>query len=455
VRNFLSVVSLCTSVVFTACKALVRQPPSEIHAISDAQLTLGLVPIQKVQEGHNLRAYRLLVCKRAGAYLPQLLEDDRYCRVALLDANNAEVVFWPNDFKRDFATKYKGYLKHAVFASFVIVPLVLVGRLAGKWKLFKLARKDAEGGGLTLKDFAGGKFSHKLIDEGLGQSGLMFYQAAWQLHLNVIFSRIEKITDVDAIQAELKAFDKLTDMLGSAAQLKALGDRKRLYEDLSAMPLKKAEARYSRLEEEIIDYNASTNFTEAGTFTKNFLESKESYQKLINAASAEGMSHDEIKNIAQELSSAAEVYGERLPLYEELTAKLAVWRGRDNNDYRLLLAQINKDFAAKQAELLTDEHEVLRMSAELVNVADKARRNASMYAWGGGGLALGILSSIDKSVWGYADRQLSQHWNQIFIDDRDFAEAKPVRDIRVILQALADKFSFVVNARALQLATDN
>ena len=454
-RNFLLVACLCTPVVFTACKALVRQPPSEIRAVGDAQLTLGVVPIQKVQEGHNLRAYRLLVCKRAVAYPPQLLEDDSYCRVALLDADNAEVIFLPNDFKRDFATKYKGYLKHAVFSAFVIVPLVLAGRLAGKWKLYKLVRKDADGGSLTLKDFAGGKFSRKIIDEGLGHSGLMFYQVAWQLHLDDIFSRIEKITDVDAIQAELKVLDKLTDLFSSAAQLKALGDSKRLYEDLSAMPLKKAEARYNRLEEEIIDYNASTNFDEGGTFTKNFFENKESYQKLINAANAEGISHDEIKNLAQELRSAAEVYGEGLPLYEELTAKLAVWSGRNNNDYPRLVAQINKDFDAKRAELLADEHKALRMSAELINVADRAQRNAGMYALGGGGLALSILSSIGKSIWGYADLQLSQHWHQIFIDDRDFAEAKPVRDIRVILQALADKFGFVVNARALQLATDS
>lgn len=431
-----------------------RQPPSEIHAISDAQLTLGLVPIQKVQEGHNLHAYRLLVCKRAGAYPPQLLADDSYCRVALLATDSAEVVFWPNDFKRDFAAKYKGYLKHAAIAVITVVPLALVGRLAGRWKLFKFARKDLDGSSLTLKDFAGGKFSRKLIDEGLGHSGLMFYHTAWQLHFNDTFTRIQKITDVDVIRAELKAFAKLTDIFNSAAQLKALGDSKRFYTELSAMPTKKIEARYSRLEEEIIDYNSSTNFNEEGTFTKNFFENKESYQKLINAADTEGMSLAEIKNLAAELSSEVAVYGERLPLYEELQAKLTIWGGRNNNDYQRIVAQIEKDFAAKQAELLADEHKVLRMSAELVNVADQSRRNASMYAWGGGGLALGILSSIDKSIWGYADRQLSQHWHQIFVDDRDFAEATPVRDIRVILQALADKFGFVVNARALQLAAD-
>ena len=452
VRNFMWVGSLCCSVVMvTACKSLIRQPLNEIYAVSDAQLTLGLVPIQK---GDGMHAYRMLVCKKAGAYPPQLLEDDGHCRVALLDEDSTEVVFWPNDFKRDFATKYKGYIKHAALATIAVVPLALVGRRAGRWKIIKLEKKELDGGSLTLKDFAKGKFSRKLIDSGIGSNGLMFYFDAWHVRSREIFAKIAQSSDVDEIQTEIKAFRNLTNMFESAAQLKALGDSKHFFEQIRTMSTKKVEARYDLLKEEIIDYNGSIRLDEEGSFTKNFLEHKKYYQELITTATAEGKSLNEIKGLAKELQKYAEVYGEGLTLYEELYAKSTVLMGRNNSDYYRIVGRINNNFVKKQAELLAAENDVLRLSVEMVETYSNARRNASMYALGGGGLGIGILSAIDKSIWGYGDRQLSQHWNQIFVDNDDFAEAQPVLDISVLLKALADEFGFAVNERALQLADD-
>lgn len=450
-RSFLLVSSLCYAVVvLTACKALIRQSHSEIHAIRDAQLTLGLVPIEK----GDMHAYRLLVCKHAGAYPPQLLEDDSHCRIALLDEDSTEVVFWPNDFKRDFATKYKGYIKHAAIALIAVVPLALVGRLAGNWKIRKLIGKEDKGTKLTLKDFKGGKLSSRLIDEGLGNSGLMYYQQAWYVRANEIFAKIAKSEDVEEIQAEIKAFDDLTNMFSSAAELKALGDNKRFYKEIRTMKADKVKARYDRLEEQIIDANSSLSFREEGTFTRDFFENKQQYQQLITAITTEGKSIDEIKVLVEELQKAADVYGQGLSLYEDLYAKSTILSGRKSLDYQRVIERMNKSFTEKQAKLLADEDDVLRVTSELVNEAEKARRNSSMYALGGTGLGIGILSAIDKSIWGYADRQLSRHWNQIFVADDDFANAKPVRDIRAILQALANEFVFVINTRALQLAED-
>ena len=451
VRNFLWVGSLCCSVVMvTACKSLIRQPLNEIYAVSDAQLTLGLVPIQK---GDGMHAYRMLVCKKAGAYPPQLLEDDGHCRVALLDEDSTEVVFWPNDFKRDFSTKYKGYIKHAALATIAVVPLALVGRKAGRWKLLKLEKKDI-GGSLTLKDFAKGKFSSKLINSGIGSSGLTFYRQAWRFRANEIFTKIAQSSDVDEIQTEIKAFRNLTNMFESAAQLKALGDSKHFFEQIRTMSTKKVEARYDLLKEEIIDYNGSIKLDEEGSFTKNFFEHKKHYQELITVATTKGKSLDEMKDLTEELRKAAVVYDEGLSLYEDLSAKLTILTERNNSDHYRLINSVNDSFANKKAELLANENDVMRLSVELVNTASNTRRNTSMYALGGGGLGIGILSAIDKSIWGYADRQLNQHWNQIFVDNDDFAEAQPVLDIRVLLKALADEFGFAVNERALQLADD-
>ena len=434
----------------TACKSLIRQPLNEIYAVSDAQLTLGLVPIQK---GDGMHAYRMLVCKKAGAYPPQLLEDDGHCRVALLDEDSTEVVFWPNDFKRDFATKYKGYIKHAALATIAVVPLALVGRKAGRWKLLKLEKKDI-GGSLTLKDFAKGKFSSKLINSGIGSSGLTFYRQAWRFRANEIFTKIAQSSDVDEIQTEIKAFRNLTNMFESAAQLKALGDSKHFFEQIRTMSTKKVEARYDLLKEEIIDYNGSIKLDEEGSFTKNFFEHKKHYQELITVATTKGKSLDEMKDLTEELRKAAVVYDEGLSLYEDLSAKLTILTERNNSDHYRLINSVNDSFANKKAELLANENDVMRLSVELVNTASNTRRNTSMYALGGGGLGIGILSAIDKSIWGYAGRQLNQHWNQIFVDNDDFAEAQPVLDISVLLKALADEFGFAVNERALQLADD-
>ena len=400
-----------------------------------------------------MHAYRMLVCKKAGAYPPQLLEDDGHCRVALLDEDSTEVVFWPNDFKRDFATKYKGYIKHAALATIAVVPLALVGRRAGRWKLLKLVEKDI-GGSLTLKDFAKGKFSSKLINSGIGSSGLTFYRQAWHVRANEIFTKIAQSSDVDEIQTEIKAFRNLTNMFESAAQLKALGDSKHFFEQIRTMSTKKVEARYDLLKEEIIDYNGSIKLDEEGSFTKNFFEHKKHYQELITVATTKGKSLDEMKDLTEELRKAAVVYDEGLSLYEDLSAKLTILTERNNSDRYRLINSVNDSFANKKAELLANENDVMRLSVELVNTASNTRRNTSMYALGGGGLGIGILSAIDKSIWGYADRQLNQHWNQIFVDNDDFAEAQPVLDISVLLKALADEFGFAVNERALQLADD-
>ncbi len=437
----------CIAVIGIACKALIRPLHGEVHAISDATLTLGLVPIHR---DDDMRAYRLLVCKRVAVYSPQLLADDDHCRVALRDGDRAEVVFWPNDFRRDFASKYEGYVKHAAIAALAVVPLALVGRLAGRWKIMRLAKREDTG--LELKDFAEGKFTRKLIDDGMGSSGMLFYRAAWRMRTTEIFARIAHSTGSEAIRAEVEAFGALTKVFENAVELKTLGDSKRILEEIRTMPTDKVEARLGKLEKEIIEHNGSMGFGEEGTFTESFFAHKKRYRELIAAVTAEGKSLAEMKVLARELHEAAQAYGEGLPRYEELYAKSTVLMGKDASEYYRLVKQVNSEFVSKQAELLANEDDALRLSVELLQTTAEARRNASMYALGGGGLGAAILSAIDKSIWGYAERQLSRYWHQIFVVDDDFAAAHPVHDIGVILRALADEFGFVVNPRALQLS---
>ena len=89
--------------------------------------------------------------------------------------------------------------------------------------------------------------------------------------------------------------------------------------------------------------------------------------------------------------------------------------------------------------------------ARIEKLEQLTKRDMIIGTAGGAGLATAIMLAIDKSIWGYADRQVSKHWNQIFVENDDFSDTRAVRDVRRILQALADEFDFVVNERALAL----
>lgn len=448
-RNLLPIGSLCLSiVVFSACKTAARQSLGELQAISDEKLTLGLVPIQKSNEMH---AYRLLLCKKSNAYPLKLLENDDQCRIALHDKNGAEVAFWPNDFKRDFATKYKGYAKHAAVASIAVIPLVLTGAAAGVWKITRLIRKELKNAdSLKISDFSGGKFSAKLINKGLRGGGLRYYHGAWYWKFTTSFEKIEVASDVSEIATQLKELNAVTEVFTNAAELRALEDGKHLVEQIKKIPTDNLDERYSRIEDTIREFNDGMLFGTANSFTGDFVKIKKQYQDLI--AATKGKSLDEAKDIAKKLEVSLEEYSTGLTAYEDLHTKSKILATRNSGNLDTLLKQMNAQLDTKKSELLASENDALRIAVESLEAGDKARRNASVYALGGGVLALSFLSSIDKSIWGYADRQLSEHWNQIFVSNDDFVNAQPVKDIHVILQALANEFDFVVSKRALQLS---
>ena len=147
---------------FMACKALVRQSVSDLTAISDENLTLGIVPITRSDGTH---AYRMLLCKKAEVYPPSMLADENHCRAALHDRSGAEIAFLPNDFRRDFGTKYKGYAKKATIFTLAIVPFALVGLNAGMWRHVKkmkaVEKRDIDFGGKGLS----GDLTRGLIDK--------------------------------------------------------------------------------------------------------------------------------------------------------------------------------------------------------------------------------------------------------------------------------------------------
>ena len=60
------------------------------------------------------------------------------------------------------------------------------------------------------------------------------------------------------------------------------------------------------------------------------------------------------------------------------------------------------------------------------------------------------LIALDKSLWGYADRQTSMYWSQVFREG-GMQDAKQVQDLRAVLGAFAETFGYKVNEDAFAL----
>ena len=91
-----------------ACKSTVRAPVSDLHAITDGRVTLGVVASEN-EEG--LQVYRLLLCKRFSVYDAATFADRTKCLPAMLDGDGREVVIFHNSLRRSFAAKYGNYAK--------------------------------------------------------------------------------------------------------------------------------------------------------------------------------------------------------------------------------------------------------------------------------------------------------------------------------------------------------
>ena len=68
---------------------------------------------------------------------------------------------------------------------------------------------------------------------------------------------------------------------------------------------------------------------------------------------------------------------------------------------------------------------------------------------GAAGVALVTMTDLDKSVFGYADRQTSMHWSQVFSEGMQ--SESEVKDLPTLLSGFADFFGHKVNPQALAL----
>ena len=140
--NLLVCMALLTSMTACMIKWLSPQPQSNLRAVTDGKLTLGVVPSRDEQSGMD--AYRLLLCKKSAAHSEQHFNDSNFCRAALQDASGAEVVLLSNKLRRSVGAKYAGYT-----AGVAAIVLAAFGAKQGvKW--VKMSSKHIDSSGQTL-----------------------------------------------------------------------------------------------------------------------------------------------------------------------------------------------------------------------------------------------------------------------------------------------------------------
>ena len=423
-----TVVSLVA--VFVACKPLVRQAVSDISAVSDAHLTLGVVPIER---SDGMHAYLMLICKKARVYSSGMLADDNRCRVALLDHNGAEVAFLPNEFKRDFATKYKGYAK-AVVVSLAIVPVALAAGYAGAWRHARKIKAPKRDFLLQLE------WLNKY-----GENGWRYYQSAWNFELVQHIKAARTAKNSALAESALAGIRSSAESLSDAAELKAIEDIKKILDGYEDWPHNKKRALYDEIKKEVDDYKEPPSFPR-----EDFLELNIEYlskQSRLNFDNMETYGHSFVGNTLQfkqwKINEKYLDYFEKTYLSKEERIERY---GYSFKHYRHGFLYHLDERWARIVSNVSDKGE------NKIKQADKLRKEfASLDFFGAAGLGLATMLAIDKSIWGYEERQVSKYWNQVFVENEDLKNTRAVKDIVPILQALADEFDFVVNARALQL----
>lgn len=129
---------LSVLISISACILNKNNEQAQLFAVTDGQLSLGIVP--SVSDS-GAKIYRFLLCRNEAVSANEHFSDKNFCRPALVDDGGQEVILIPNKIRCSFATKYKGYV-----AATLAITLIAAGGMA-EAKYIKmntgLARADA------------------------------------------------------------------------------------------------------------------------------------------------------------------------------------------------------------------------------------------------------------------------------------------------------------------------
>ena len=459
--------------LFVACKPVARGPVSDLEAVTDGNLTLGMVA---AEANNGAQAYRLLVCRKSASYPKWMLEDNNRCRPALLDSQGSEVVFIHDDLERDFANKYAGYAK-----GFAVPVLIGVGAWAAVFGTGAtkglIPTKDGTGGilrwvnrGFVSKGtgFIGDQwgrvktwaiFDNKVVNWvtkapastfGLFQKGAAYAIPNWVI---VPTARLRLLHHLDqtgkfgqeAFRVGIRAEDAIAEqvkIVTNASNLHGLKEQERLLKGLKKVKDGEQAEHIKKLQGDL-DKMHDVKKNADGKVTSSFLGNME---KWINT------------------SLVSLDYFEGLPKLKRIEAYEKVIGDAGINQVD---GKFNFDFADGQVTTLTakaarkDDAPAGSIQAASRALFDsKAARKYTPFGVsyegfknlaikGAAGIALVTMTDIDKSVWGYGDRQTSMHWSQVFSEGMQ--SDNQVKDLPALLKGFADFFGHMVNTQALAL----
>ncbi len=456
--------------LFVACKPVARGPVSDLEAVSDGNLTLGMVP---VESSNGAQAYRLLICRKSASYPKWMLEDNNRCRPALLDDTGSEVVFIHDELERDFATKYTDYAK-----GFVVPVLIGVGVWAavfgpgatkgilpvggGEGGLLKWGKKWVNRGwvhdriaeplGRKWGEFKSWeKFDNKVFNwitkapaSGLGllQKGTAWAIPNWVIvptarlrllhHLNQTGKFAEGTYGV-GISAQ-KAINEQIEIVKHANDLYGLKEVERLLKGMKKVKAGEEADHIAKLQKDL-DKLLDVKKDDAGEVLSSF---KGSMEKLD-------------KNSLEYLESLPKL--KRINAYEKVIADAGA-----NEGFGFVEGQMTT--LTKKAARKEDAPADSIQAASRALFDARATREYTMFGVsyegfkniaikGAAGVALVTMTDLDKSVFGYADRQTSMHWSQVFSEGMQ--SDNTVKDLPALLTGFADFFGHRVNPQALAL----
>ena len=431
--------------IILSCQPL-EHPYTEPQAVGDAKQVLGLVPITR----YDVQAYRLLVCQRLNHYTKEILADESRCRVALHDRDGNEVAFFSSDFQRSLAFKYRGYTKQIGIAALAVVPLALVGVLVGSWRMLRLAGKEVRNSrALRLQDFDRGKYSKSLIDNGVGRVGVRYYMHAWSEAATKIFADIKKSADAGEVQAKIAELEQFTNSYQVATEVSATAAAKKTLEQIRYSPHEQGKQMVAAIERGIVARNGSLSFSEQGTFGNDFFQLRKQIQSLLQSAK-ETPSLEKLHPLADRVELLVQDYVIKLPAFEKLYADASVLTiERSFVDFDRHFKRFQDMLEEKKDILLADSS--MRARVELAHMQERALIKSITAGGVSSAGALGALHVLDKSIWGYEERQLDRYWQHVFIAADDFSDPQMVEDLPLLLRALANAFGYEVNAAALEL----
>ena len=486
----ISVMAMLLGFSFVACKPIARQPVSDFHAVTDGNLALGAVPVES-DDGGEAQAYRLLVCKKSMTYPKWMLEDDSRCRSALLTENGDEVVLLPDHLQRDFAAKYEGYAKAAAIP--VAVVLVASGGMMARGAWIDVAKK-AGGvvGGLEsgLRGAVGS--AGKAIDETVKGGAYWFdshVPVKWVSQHGFVRTPIAKLWEGISWVAEqpYKIWANLAKRVrGIDLRVTTVTFDKQILKSTLKKGGKNARIEANDILMKSIEYNAITGklnrlkqvqrdirnmnddkiqdyMTKAGNdaddFGKKFIGNKGEIKKH-----ADGDKHKTLEKIVgKEKQPSAKEVDNVVALHSNFmhyrkysyNQEIAAFKDQPAEEFRKYLDDTIKALEGDEAGSVNSAKNAYFAAKGGrqygLNGGDITTQKVNTAAMAGVLASVGILATMDQSIWGHGDRQVSKHWSQIFSDGNSFQDNTQATDLRGILNTLANDFDFVVNEKAFQL----